>query len=90
LDGIDQALDPGPACTEDLFQLSQDEIRARHIAVLPQSLGEAVDALEADPVICSALGETLAREFVRLKRAEWLAYARHVSDWELQRYAAAF
>jgi glutamine synthetase len=90
LDGVDRALDPGPSCTEDLFQLSLDEIRRRKIQVLPQSLGEAVDALEADPVICSALGDTLTKEFVRLKRAEWIAYARHVSDWELQRYAAAF
>jgi glutamine synthetase len=32
----------------------------------------------------------LHREFLRLKRDEWLAYVRHVSDWELQRYAAAF
>jgi len=90
LDGINRQLDPGPPCTDDLFKLSLAEIRARGIAVLPQSLGEAVDALAGDEVICSALGETLSGEFIRLKRDEWTEYARHVSDWEMKRYAAAF
>jgi glutamine synthetase len=90
LDGIHRELDPGPACTDDLFNLTLAEIRARGIAVLPQSLGEAVDALAGDEVICSALGDTLSGEFVRLKRDEWTEYARHVSDWEMTRYAAAF
>ena len=90
LDGIDRQLDPGPACTDDLFKLSLSEIALRAIEVLPQSLDEALSALEADPVIVSALGDTLGQELPRIKRAEWLSYARHVSAWELQRYAAAF
>ena len=90
LDGIARQLDPGPATTDDLFALSLSDIRARGIPVLPQSLADACDALEADEVICTALGTTLTREFLRAKRAEALAYARHVSAWELDRYAAAF
>lgn len=90
LDGIDRHLDPGPDCTEDLFALSLAEIRARGIALLPQSLDQALDALEADDVVCRALGPELTGEFLRLKRDEALAYARHVSGWELARYAAAF
>lgn len=90
LDGIDRGLDPGPDCTEDLFRLSLAEVRERGHALLPQSLEQAVDALDADEVVRAALGPTLSREFVRLKRMEWVEYARHVSAWELQRYAAAF
>ncbi len=90
LDGIERGLDPGPACTDDLFALSLAQIRERGISLLPQSLGDAVTALEADPVVCAALGPVLAAEFVRLKRAEWTDYARHVSAWELERYAALF
>jgi len=90
LDGVDRQLDPGPDCTDDLFELSLAEIRDRGIALLPQSLPQALDALEADPVVSGALGAPLAQEFVRLKRAESLAYERHVSEWELARYATAF
>lgn len=90
LDGIDRALDPGPACTDDLFERTPAELAARSIGVLPQSLGEAVAALESDGVVRDALGASLSAEFIRLKRAEWVAYARHVSAWELERYAAAF
>jgi len=90
LDGIERELDPGPDCEEDLFALSLAQIAERGIALLPQHLGDAIDALEADATVCGALGDTLAREFVAAKRAEHLAYARHVSDWELQRYATLF
>lgn len=90
LDGIDRRLDPGPACTDDLFELGLAEIRRRGIGLLPQGLGEAADALEASELLHATLGETLHGEFVRLKRAEWIEYARHVSDWEHARYGCAF
>ena len=90
LDGIDRGLDPGPDCTDDLFQCSLPELRARGIPVLPQTLAEAADALEADPVIAAALGPTLMAHWLPLLRAEALAYARHVSDWEFQHYATRF
>ncbi len=90
LDGIEHELDPGPACEDDLFTLVPAQIAERGIALLPQHLGQAIDALEADATVRGALGDTLAREFMALKRGEYLEYSRHVSDWELQRYATAF
>ena len=87
---IERQLDPGPDCDEDLFTLSLAQIAERGIALLPQNLAEAIDALECDATVCGALGDTLAREFIALKREEHTAYARHVSDWELQRYATTF
>ena len=69
LDGIDRRLDPGAACTDDLFQCSLAQIRERGLAILPQGLGAAIDALERDAVICDALGDTLSSEFIRLKRS---------------------
>ena len=90
LDRIDRELDPGPDCTDDLFALSLAAIRARGIGLQPQSLDAAIDALHGSTLMQQALGATLHREFVRLKRDEALAYARHVSGWELARYAAAF
>ena len=90
LDGIERRLDPGPDITDDLFEMTPEQARERGIAQLPQSLSEAIDALESDATVCGALGDTLTREYVRLKREEWTAYSRHVSCWELERYATAF
>ena len=90
LDGIDNGTLPGPACTDDLFERTPAELALRGIGLLPQSLGEALAALEADAVVRAALGKALSTEFMHLKRSEWTAYARHVSAWELARYADAF
>jgi glutamine synthetase len=90
LDGIERELELGPECADDLFDATPAQIEERGIALLPQHLGEAVTALEADATVSGALGDTLAREFVALKRNEYTEYARHVSDWELRRYVTAF
>ena len=90
LDGIARKLSLPAAVDDDLFALSLAEIHARGIALLPQDLGAALDALAADSVVCDALGPVLSAQFQQLKRAEFIAFARHVSDWELCRYAAAF
>ena len=58
----------------------------RGIATLPQSLHEAILALEADPLFPEQLGQEFIDEFTSVKRMEWVEYSRHVSDWELERY----
>jgi glutamine synthetase len=90
LDGIDRKLDPGEPLNVNLYELTAQEIRDKKIGVLPQSLKEAVDALEADEVVKQGIGTELAREFIDLKRMEWVEYSRHVSDWECRRYLEMF
>jgi len=90
LDGVDRRLDPGPEVTDDLFDCPPPRLRERGIGLLPQSLAQALDALESDAVIHGALGETLTQEFLRLKREEWTQWSRHVTPWERDRYTAAF
>ena len=90
LDGIDNKLDPGDPFNINLYELSQEEIAARGIGVLPQSLKEAIDELEKDDVVKEGIGKELASEFIRLKRMEWVEYSRHVSEWESTRYLEMF
>ncbi|MFC3609452.1 type III glutamate--ammonia ligase [Stutzerimonas tarimensis] len=90
LDGIDRQLEPGKPCNENLYKLSLEEIAERGIQTLPQSLKEAMDALEADPLFREVLGAEIVDEFIKLKRMEWVEYCRHVSDWEIQRYTEFF
>lgn len=89
LDGIERQLHPGPAHNENLYELSPAQLRERGIAVLPQNLDRAIEALEADALIVEALGP-VGCEFIRLKRMEWIEYMRHVSDWETKSYLEFF
>ncbi len=86
LDGVERGLDPGEPRTENLYDLSGEELREKGIDLLPHTLNEACDALEADGVICKALGMEFVEEYIELKRQEWDNYNRHVSDWEVKRY----
>jgi glutamine synthetase len=90
LDGIDRKLDPGEPLNINLYELTPEELARRSIGLLPQSLSQALDALEADPVVQRGIGTDLAAEFIRLKRMEWIEYSRHVSEWETQRYLEMF
>ena len=81
---------PPPAIDDGLYELPAVRMRALGLARLPASLGEALDALAADDVIRSALGDGLVQPYDALKRAELEAYEAQVSGWELRRYATAF
>lgn len=89
LDGVERELEPGEPYNVNLYDLSEADLKAKGIRTLPQSLHEAIEALEADDVIKGALG-VLADEFINLKRMEWVEYMRHVSEWEVERYLEFF
>lgn len=90
LDGIDRELDPGEPCNENLYRMGVDKIMARGIEILPQSLNEALRALEYDDLFRQTLGNEIVNEFIKEKRMEWVEYNRYVTDWEVQRYAEFF
>ncbi len=90
MDGIARKLDPGPARNLNLYELSPAQLAEQGIKVLPQNLGEAVDALAADGLFAEELGGEIIGEFIKLKRMEWIEYSRHVSDWEVGRYLEFF
>ncbi len=89
LDGIDRRLDPGVPRNTNLYAWSEEQLADAGIGLLPQNLGAALDALEADTTITGALGP-VASEFLKLKRMEWLEYQRHVSEWEVRQYLEFF
>ncbi len=90
LDGIDRELDPGEPHNINHYDHTLDEIRAMGIGILPQSLREAIDALEKDSLFSEQLGGDFVKEFIDLKDMEWVEYQRHVSDWEIDRYLEYF
>lgn len=86
LEGIREGLDPGDPHRDNLYNLSETDLLARDIGWLPRSLGEAIEALEADPLARSVFGDAMFDSYVTEKRAEWDSFAAHVSSWETDRY----
>ncbi|MFQ5914125.1 MAG: type III glutamate--ammonia ligase [Nitrospinota bacterium] len=90
MDGVRRKLDPGePNIGENMYEVSAAELKKRRVGILPQSLGEALDALEKDEVVQSSLGGPLYNEFMAVKREEWAQYGRMVSPWEVDRFLTA-
>jgi glutamine synthetase len=91
LDGIERRLDPGdPMIGRNMYDMPLEEARAAGIRFIPQSLPEALDELEADEVVQSALGPDLAQEFLTVKRREWVRYHNTVGNWEVGEYLTLF
>lgn len=90
LDGIQRRLPLPPAMDESLFLRAEGE-RQRHLsALLPATLGEALDDLREDPLIRETLGDTIYEGFVEAKSIEWADYRKQVHAWELERYLPMF
>jgi len=90
MDGIDRKLDAGAPNNNNMYEYSISQLQELGIELLPQTLGEAIDAMEKDELVKGALGRKLAEEFITLKRMEWVEYSRHVSEWEQSRYLEFF
>jgi glutamine synthetase len=90
LEGIREKLDPGLPQEDNLYELTDEQLRARGIAYLPQTLQEAVAAFAADPFVEKTLGKGLRDEFIAYKSEEWRQYHQQVSQWEIDRYARLF
>lgn len=75
LEGIRARLPLPPLVTRDPAALSEPERAALGVRPLPSSLGAALDALEADPLIRAAVPERLLTTFLRIKRMEATRFA---------------
>ncbi|MBD0335906.1 MAG: glutamine synthetase, partial [Cyanobacteria bacterium Co-bin13] len=57
---------------------------------LPQTLGEALEALAADTEMKEMLGEEFVRVFTAVKRFELDRFNRHITQWELDEYMEVY
>lgn len=90
LDGIRAGLRLPAPFAHGFAAASDAEKRAAGWRPLPQSLGEAVDALAASPAVTGWLGAELAEAYVRLRRSE-LAFTEGEDEAAIvARYARAY
>ncbi|MFN2105233.1 MAG: hypothetical protein ACK2UR_14275 [Candidatus Promineifilaceae bacterium] len=74
LDGMQRNLDPGQPISVDPDTLSEEQLAAMGIKRMPQTLEEALEALEADPFLSEVLDPLLLRSYAAIKRSEVEAY----------------
>ncbi len=86
LEGVRDKLDPGEPHNENMYLRTQSQLTDLGVSLLPRSLGQALDAFEADPLGKAVMGEKMAAAWLGYKREEWHAYSVHVTDWEKSRY----
>ncbi len=82
-DGIDRNLDPGEPEERNIYEAME---AGKLVKKLPMSLGEALDRMDADEVVKSALPDEMYRVFTHYKRDEWEKFNATVTEWDLQSY----
>ena len=80
LDGVQRRLTPGNPVNQDPGYLSIEERDTNQIDRLPDNLGQAIAHLQQDDILLTALNPQLAKAFLAVRQAEWLA----MKDWDLK------
>ena len=88
LEGINnlEEKDIVPSVKDNLFALSDEEIKARKIICLPETLHEAIEEFKGSTILKDVLGEHLFPKYIEAKEKEWKEYHTTVSEFELKKY----
>ncbi|HSZ38877.1 MAG TPA: hypothetical protein VK817_02865 [Trebonia sp.] len=86
LDGLRRALSPSEPLLADPATLSPAKRSEFSVSPLPSSLSAALDALEADSVLMSALGGLRSTAYLAVKRSEAAHFARHDAAYECHQH----
>ncbi len=90
LDGIEKKLAPPAESAGNIYEMGEELRAEQKIQSLPETLEEAMDALEQDALVMDVLGEHVAQHYLAGKRREWEEYCTRVSAWELERYLVTY
>ena len=85
LEGIKHNYDV-PTPVSGIHQMTNDELEAAGIDVLPADLNEAIRAARDSELARRVLGDVLFEKFLANKTIEWENYRSQVHEYELERY----
>lgn len=86
LDGIKRQLPVPPSVDTNIFNLTAEEKKTRHIHSLPANLREATLAMSESDFMKEAVGSHIFERYTSAKMDEWNEYTRQVTDWEISNY----
>jgi glutamine synthetase len=82
-DGISTKIDPGHPEGRNIYAAME---QGKEVTKLPMNLGEALEALDRDEVIKSAMPGDMYRVFTHYKGDEWAKFMATVTEWDLNTY----
>ena len=77
--GIEEGYELPDEADANLFEIGDEVLEKLGVKQIPQSLAEALAAMERSTLVQEALGEHIFEWFLRNKRSEWRGYKTHVS-----------
>ena len=88
LEGIKNTKDKDiiPPVKDNLFDLSDEEIKERKITCLPETLHAAIEDFKNSAILKEVLGSHLFPKYIEAKEKEWKEYHTTVSEFELKKY----
>ena len=86
LEGIEKKLEPPKPIEENVYEMGEEERKAKGIGTLPGSLAEAIALTEKSELVRKALGDHVFDNFIANKKIEWNQYKVQVSEYELKKY----
>ena len=86
LEGIRGAYALPPEVEDSVYTLSEDELLAQGIELLPRSLEAAVYLFRESALMKNLLGADLHRKYAETKALEAQEFNIAVTDWEIDRY----
>jgi glutamine synthetase len=101
MDGIRRKIEPKEPFSENVYNLTKEEVKSKGVEMLPEHVGEAVEAFASDDVISSALGGFISRNLIELKRKEfedytsftgrdWTESRPEITSWEIEKYLTRY
>jgi len=75
-----------PPVKDNLFDLSEEEIKKRKIVCLPETLHSAIEEFRDSDILKEVLGNHLFYKYIEAKEKEWKEYHTTVSEFELKKY----
>ncbi|MEG6535077.1 type I glutamate--ammonia ligase [Caldifermentibacillus hisashii] len=86
LHGIKNKLTPPSPVDRNIYVMTKEEREAEGINDLPGTLQSALEKLQEDEIIMSALGEHILTNFIEAKEIEWDMFRTQVTPWEREQY----
>ena len=71
--------------SDNIFLLSDEQVKERHIEKLPQTLHEAIEEFRKSSILKDALGDHTFNKLIEAKEKEWAQFHTTVTKWELEK-----